>query len=154
MVGSERVDQADVMEFLGAADLRAAALYPLECRFGMSAAALVAAGVRFFVARRGGRALGCGGYVLLADGTAEMKRLFVDPAARRLGVGGALVTAIEIGARGEGVGTLWLETGVRSHEALGLYRRSGFVACGPFAGYRANSSSVFMRKTIGSLAGG
>ncbi|NNM62944.1 MAG: hypothetical protein HKM03_12300 [Steroidobacteraceae bacterium] len=40
--------------------------------------------------------MGCGGYALLGEGTAELKRLFVDPVTRGRGVGMAIVRAIAI----------------------------------------------------------
>lgn len=79
---------------------------------------------------------------------AEMKRLFVDPSARGQGVGHAIVRAIEEDAAAEGVRTLFLETGIKSFEALRLYKRLGFAECGPFAAYRPDPLSVFMTKTL------
>lgn len=147
-VERETPDQPEVLAFLAQADGRSASLYPAESRHGLAVPALLAAGVRFFVARRDGRALGCGGYALLPGEAAEMKRLFVDPGARGQGVGGTLVRAVERAAAGEGVRTLFLETGVKSFEALRLYRHHGFAGCGPFAGYRLDPSSVFMVKPL------
>ena len=42
-----------------------------------------------------------------------------------------------------------LETGSKSVEALELYRRLGYRACGPFGSYHADEFSVFMEKEIG-----
>ncbi len=148
-VRRETPDQPDVLSFLARADERSASLYPAENRHGFAVSALLAADVQFFVARRDGHALGCGGYMLLPGQTAEMKRLFVDPTARGQGAGGAIVRAIEQAAAGEGVRTLFLETGIRSFEALRLYGRHGFARCGPFAGYRLYPLSVFMVKPLG-----
>lgn len=149
VVQRETPDQPDVLALLAQGDERSASLYPTESRHGLAVSALLAAGVRFFVARQGGRALGCGGYVLLPEEAAEMKRLFVDPGARGHGVGGAIVRAIEQAAAGEGVRRLFLETGVKSFEALRLYGRVGFAGCGPFADYRSDPLSVFMVKRLG-----
>lgn len=144
----ETPDQPDVLAFLASADERAVALYPADSRHGMATAALLAAKVRFFVARHDGRALGCGGYVMLPEQSAEVKRLFVDPAARGRGVGGAIMQEIEAAAAAEGARTLVLETGIKSSEALRLYARLGFVVCGPFATYRPDPLSVFMVKPV------
>ena len=146
-VQRETPDQPDVLAFLARADERSASLYPAESRHGLGVPALLAAGARFFVARQDGRALGCGGYMLLPEQAAEVKRLFVDPAARGRGIGGAIVRAVEQAAA-EGTRTLFLETGVRSFEALRLYRRCGFAGCGPFARYRLDPLSVFMVKRL------
>ena len=141
------------MALLSQADQRSAALYPEDSRHGLDVPALLALDARFFVARQDGRALGCGGYVLLPEGTAEMKRLFVDPDARARGVGGRIVQAIECAATGEGLETLLLETGIKSFEALRLYNRLGFVECDPFAPYRFDPLSVLMAKPLGRCRG-
>lgn len=96
--------------------------------------------------------MGCGGYALLCEGTAELKRLFVDPVARGRGVGMAIVRAIEETATAEGILRLFLETGIKSFEALRLYKRLGFTECGPFAAYRPDPLSVFMTKPLPSLS--
>lgn len=147
-VGREHPDQPEVLRFLASADERSSSLYPAESRHGLSLSALLAAEVRFFVARREGWPLGCGGYMLLPERSAEMKRLFVDPAVRGEGVGGAIVQAIEESSAKEGIRTLFLETGVKSHEAIRLYKHFGFVECGPFADYQPDPLSVFMTKKV------
>jgi putative acetyltransferase len=44
---------------------------------------------------------------------------------------------------------MYLETGVKSDEAIRLYRRLGYMDCGPFADYRPDPLSVFMVKSLG-----
>ena len=147
-VQRETPDQPEVLAFLARADERSASLYPAESRYGLALPALLSADVRFFVARQDSRALGCGGYMLIPEQAAEIKRLFVDPTARGQGVGGAIVQAIEHAAAREGARTLFLETGVKSFEALRLYNRLGFIECGTFAAYRNDPLSVFMLKPL------
>ena len=148
VVERESPDQRDVIAMLSQADARSASLYPAESRHGSSVADLVAANVRFFVARQDGAALGCGGFVLLETDTAEIKRLFVKASVRGQGVGRALMVAIEAAVRAEGARVLSLETGVKSSEALGLYRSFGFAQCESFAAYHPDPLSVFMTKRI------
>lgn len=150
IVRTETPDQPEVLAFFAAADARSASLYRADGRPGPSLSALLSGEVRFFVARRNGVAVGCGGYVLLKAHEAEMKRLFVDPASRGQGVGSALVDAIQQAAFLENVEVLFLETGVKSAEALRLYERLGFDARPPFADYQADPSSVFMVKRLRS----
>ncbi len=149
MIRRETPNQPAIRALLAQADARSAALYPAESRHGLDIAALLAADARFFVVREEGIALGCGGYVRLDSMSAEMKRLFVVPDARGRGLATMLIAAIERAAAAEGVTSLFLETGVNSVEALGLYRRLGFVARPPFAAYRPDPLSVFMAKRLG-----
>jgi putative acetyltransferase len=149
VVCRETPDQPEVARLLALADERSAALYPAESRHGLSLADLLGQAVWFSVARLDGRAVGCGGYGVLSDRSAEMKRVFVAEEARGRGVGRAIVEAVEAGAAAEGVRRMYLETGVKSDEALRLYRRLGYEACAPFAHYQPDPLSVFMVKAWG-----
>jgi putative acetyltransferase len=80
----------------------------------------------FLVIYREGIPVGCGALRLLDYETAELKRMYVSPAARGLGLGRRLVTALEEHARALGVRRLVLETGVLQSAALALYRGCGF----------------------------
>ena len=44
-----------------------------------------------------------------------------------------------------------LKTGVKSFEALGLYRKLGFTDCSPFGSYGSDTLSVFMMKQLPDL---
>ena len=92
--------------------------------------------------------IGCAALVLGAAGEAELKRMYVDPAARGLGIGRRLLRALEDAARGEGVAVIRLETGIHQDEALGLYRANGYGDCGPFGDYGADPNCAFMEKTL------
>lgn len=134
-IGLEAIDQAEIAELLRRSDERSLSVYPMEDRRGPSMTVLIEQGVRFFVARLDGRAVGCGGYVSDGNGAAELKRMFVDAAARGRGIGPAILEAIEQSARQEGVRVMRLETGILSVEARRLYARSGYSACEPFGKY-------------------
>ncbi len=150
-VEQEAPDQPEVQNLFDQADARSASLYPVESRFGPTLTDLLAQDARFFVARKAGQVVGCGGYVLAPDRWAELKRVFVSPAARGAGVGRRIVSAIEHGAKGEGVVGLLLETGVRSDEAIRLYRRLGYAERGPFGAYGPDPLSVFMEKPLAGV---
>lgn len=74
-----------------------------------------------------GEAVGCGALRLHRDGSAEIKRMWVSPNARRLGLGRRLITELESHARGHGVGVLRLDTNHTLSEAIALYRSSGYA---------------------------
>jgi ribosomal protein S18 acetylase RimI-like enzyme len=62
----------------------------------------------------------------------EMKRLYVRPAARGLGIGGALVAAIIRSAEELGYAEMKLDTLPTMPEALALYKRFGFAEIGAY----------------------
>ncbi|WP_420125925.1 GNAT family N-acetyltransferase [Longimicrobium sp.] len=103
----------------------------------------------FLVVHRDGTPLGCGALRRLDDETGELKRMYVAPAARGLGLGRRLVDALEAEARALGLRRLVLETGTRQEAAIALYRATGFDII-PLYGEYLNSpeTSVCMGKEI------
>jgi len=129
-----------------------AAEYPPEQRHGLALDAIFQPNLRFFIARLGGTAVGCGGVALLA-GFAEVKRMYVRETARGRGVAPALLARIEQEARAAGFALLRLETGTNQIAALRFYEREGFRPCPVFGDYaamapQAIATSVFMEKRL------
>jgi GNAT superfamily N-acetyltransferase len=84
----------------------------------------------------GGEAVGCGALRPLRDGVAEIKRMYVVPAARGRGLSKLVLAGLEAAARDRGWTTLRLETGPRQPEAIALYEGAGYrpiAAFGPYA---------------------
>jgi putative acetyltransferase len=139
----------DIVALLQHGEAYAAALYPAESNHFLSIESLRAPNVHFIVARDDkGEAVGTGA-VAINDGWAEVKRMWVVPAARGKGLSKALLADLERRAKDGGAEWLRLETGVANHEALALYERSGFVRREPFADYLPDPLSVFMEKRLG-----
>ncbi len=82
-----------------------------------------------------GTAIGCGALRALGDGVAEVKRMYVVPAARGRGVSKLLLAGLEDAARSRGWATLRLETGPRQPEAIALYEGAGYRAIPAFGAY-------------------
>jgi len=81
--------------------------------------------------------------------TAELKRMYVAPAARGLGIGRAILEALEREASAMGVTRLVLKTGTRQLAALAMYRRAGYRDIPPFGEYVASAAtSVCMAKDL------
>ena len=78
------------------------------------------------VASLHGEPMGCGALKFHGDAPAEIKRMWVAPAVRGLGLGRRLLTELEAHAAAHGAGTLRLETNRTLAEAIGLYRASGY----------------------------
>ena len=147
-IAAEPPGQDGVAAMLARADADMAARYPPESNYLLAADALARPNVRFLVARRSGAIAGCAALVVGAGGEAELKRMYVDPAARGLGIGRRLLQAAEDAAHAEGVTVIRLETGIHQAEALGLYRAGGYRDRGPFGAYRLDPNSVFMEKRL------
>lgn len=80
----------------------------------------------FLLAERDGRCLGCVG--LRPDGeNGEVKRLWIAPDARGLGLSRRLMAAVERAARDFGYTCLRLDTSRHLAEAIALYRRDGWI---------------------------
>lgn len=140
--------QPDVERLLEALDAYQGALYPAESNHFLDVEALAAPGIRFFVARRDGRAVGCGALRIDAAGYGELKRMFVSPEARGLKLGRRILDRLEEEARREGLAWLRLETGIHQPEALGLYRSAGYAEREAFGEYKPDPLSVFMEKSL------
>ncbi|MHA7985193.1 GNAT family N-acetyltransferase [Rathayibacter sp. CAU 1779] len=125
-------------------------LYPPEECFLLTPAELDEPGVHVYVARgEAGAALAMGALVARHD-EGELKRMFVHPDARRLGLASRILSRIEDDARALGLSRLVLETGPRHDAALALYRRHGYVPIPQFGHYVGSPSSVCFAKDLAS----
>ena len=80
----------------------------------------------FLLALSDGAPLGCVGLKGTDKGYAEIKRLWVAPAARGLRLSHRLMAAAEASARELGYGCLRLDTNSALPEAIALYRKTGW----------------------------
>jgi putative acetyltransferase len=147
-IAVEDPSQPEIIALLRDGEAHSAKLYPAESNHHMPLSALRATNVRFLVVRdASGRAVGTGA-LALNGAWAELKRMWVIPQARGLGVSRIILAALEAHARSEGVDTMRLETGVENHAALALYAQAGFQRRNPFGDYQADPLSVFMQKDL------
>jgi DNA-binding MarR family transcriptional regulator/GNAT superfamily N-acetyltransferase len=85
------------------------------------------------VARTGGRPVGCGAVKFHGKGPAELKRMWIAPTARGLGIGRRLLAELERHASKAGVMVLRLETNRALKEAIALYKHSGYFEVDAFS---------------------
>lgn len=79
------------------------------------------------VARLRGEPVGCGALKLHGAEPAEIKRMWVAPSARGLGVGRRILAELERHAHRHGADLVRLETNQTLREATGLYRSAGYM---------------------------
>ena len=95
---------------------------------------LLASGGRLYVAEVDDDGVGVGGLKRLSETAGEIKRMFVRPTARGLGVGRAIVERLVADARALGFRTIYLESASFMHSAHALYRSVGFVPSDSYPG--------------------
>ncbi|MGV8882776.1 MAG: GNAT family N-acetyltransferase [Rhodoglobus sp.] len=147
-VAVEPARQPEVEALLARGDDFAFGLYPADSCYLLDVSELERAGVSMFVARVDGVAAGTAALVERGDGSAELKRLFVDDSARGKGLAAGLLTAIEAHARDAAVRVIQLETGPKSFAAIALYEKHGYVRIPNFGQYVGDPHSYCMEKAL------
>jgi GNAT superfamily N-acetyltransferase len=109
----------------------------------------------FFVGYLDGRPVATGAWRrrrdVVVDGidqVAEIKRMYVVPAARQRGLARAMLAHLEETARQSGAGTMVLETGLEQPEALALYASSGYRPIPGFGFYKDSPLSRCLARRL------
>jgi ribosomal protein S18 acetylase RimI-like enzyme len=79
---------------------------------------------------------------------AEVKRMYVVPAARRTGLARLVLAHLEATARSAGADVMVLETGERQPEAIALYESSGYLPIEGFGFYKDHRHSRYYGKPL------
>jgi putative acetyltransferase len=94
------------------------------------------------------RPVGCGAIKEFDSRTMEVKRMYVDPVCRNKGVASLILAELEKWA-GELMCTRCiLETGKRQPEAIGLYKKNGYMLIANYGQYIGVDNSVCFEKTL------
>ena len=111
---------------------------------------LQAPDISFWSAWEQGHLLAVGALKRLSTTHGEVKSMHTAEAARRRGIGSAMLRHIIDVARISGMTRLSLETGSWDYfkPALALYQRHGFVECAPFDAYRPDPNSIFFTRDL------
>lgn len=137
-----------------AVQLRAEQRAELDARYGTDdhepGAAPTSESMTVFLLARDthGATLGCGGLRMLGPGSAEIKRMYVRPAARGTGVAAAILRALEQHANQRGVLRLLLETGTAQPDAMRFYEREGYRRIDNFGPYAGEPLSVCYARAL------
>lgn len=100
------------------------------------------------IARWDGRAIGCGAVRPLDETTAEIKRMYVTPSARRLGIGRRILEELERLATDFRYQRVWLETGKLQPDAIALYESAGYYRRPCYGIYVNDPRSLCYEKLI------
>jgi putative acetyltransferase len=147
-ISQERPDSPEAAGLILELEAHLASLYPATSRHGFSVERLVAEKVDFFVLRSDGMPAGCGG-ILFVDGEyGEIKRMFVRPEFRGLGLGRRILEHLTGHATSHGITLLRLETGIHQEEAIALYERQGFHRIPPFGPYTGDPLTLCYEKQL------
>jgi GNAT superfamily N-acetyltransferase len=125
-----------------------APFYPATSRHGYSVEKLIQQSVVFFITRHNNTPAGCGGVQFFGDEYGELKRMFVRPQFRGLGLAKLMLEHLENYTREHNIHTLRLETGIHQKEAIGLYQQTGYQKRPPFGKYTNDPLSLFFEKKI------
>ena len=140
------LDEPDVIALLGEHLQGMADHSPPESIHALDIEGLKAPDVTFWTIRDGDELLGCIALKQLDGVHAEIKSMRTASAHVRKGVGAALLQHLIAEAQRRSCKRLSLETGSGAgfEAAHALFRKFGFVQCGPFADYRNDPFSRFM----------
>jgi putative acetyltransferase len=148
IIAAERPDTTDAMMLISELEAHLDPLYPKTSRHGYSIEKLMEQGVAFFVTRCDGVAAGCGGIELFGVEYGEIKRMYVRPQFRGLGLARSMLGHLAAYAQEYDVHLLRLETGIYQKEAIALYEQMGFQRIPPFGTYKEDPLSRFYEKRI------
>jgi putative acetyltransferase len=145
-IGVDDPNAEDVRELLRRHLEFARANTPPEDIHALEAGQLVDPAVTFYSYRRDGELLAVGALKQIDGRHAELKSMHTAAAARRSGVGRAMVEHLIGAARDHGFSRVSLETGSTQAfaPARSLYAEAGFTPCGPFGDYQPDHGNTFM----------
>ena len=98
----------------------------------------------FWVAVKDDRLVGMFGLERTSDGAMELRRMYVDPSARRQGIASLMLQSAENECRRQSISRLTLSTSEIQAAALALYKNAGYRLLGE------KIADVASNKTVGS----
>lgn len=96
----------------------------------------------------GEEALACGAFKHYSRDLAEIKRMFVVPSKRRVGLAERVLNELEAWAKELGHTASILETGRNNPAAIQLYLKSGYEEIPNYGPYKNLKTSICMKKML------
>jgi putative acetyltransferase len=100
------------------------------------------------VAYENEKPVGCGAIKEFEPGSMEVKRMYVSPEVRNKGIASKILNELEIWSVELSCIKCILETGKRQPEAIGLYKKNGYVAIPNYGQYADVENSVCFEKLL------
>lgn len=97
------------------------------------------------------KAVASGCFKKYNENTAELKRMFVSPEARGLGLAQLVIKELEKEAKNQGFQIMILETLYKQIEAISLYQKVGFEIIENYEPYVGLSNSICMSRSINTV---
>jgi GNAT superfamily N-acetyltransferase len=94
----------------------------------------------------GEKPVACGCFKKYDKNTMEIKRMFVSPEARGLGMAKKILQELELWAQELGFSVSVLETLYRQKEAISLYQKVGYAIVDNYEPYVGQENSICMKK--------
>lgn len=143
-IRSEHVESSGALELFAELDELLNGLYEVEGSSLELPPGDIAEGRGMFLVARddSGGAVGCGGIRRIGPATCELKRMYVRPGARRLGVARAILDELEHWATQAGLERIVLETGIHQPAAMAFYERAGYVRIDRYGEYSCSEGSL------------
>jgi GNAT superfamily N-acetyltransferase len=94
------------------------------------------------------KAAACGCFKKYDKNTIEIKRMFVSPEARGMGLAQKILQELELWAHELGFSFSVLETLCKQKEAIGLYQKVGYAIVENYEPYVGLENSICMKKQI------
>jgi putative acetyltransferase len=92
--------------------------------------------------------VGCGCFKKFDDRSVEIKRMFVKPEYRGQKIAASILQELENWAIEFNISGTILETGIKQHEAIHLYRKSGYIVVENYGPYKGLPESICMQKNL------
>ena len=100
------------------------------------------------VAYEGDEAVGCGAIREYSPGSMEIKRMYVPPPKRGMGIASMILKELEGWCRELEYSTCVLETGIKQPEAIALYTKNQYKLIPSYGQYKNVANSVCFEKVL------
>ncbi|UYW02321.1 GNAT family N-acetyltransferase [Flavobacterium agricola] len=100
------------------------------------------------VAYQNNEPVGCGAFKIYDTETVEIKRMFVEPKMRGMGIATNILNELQAWAQSLTYSSCILETGIKMKAAIALYQANGFQVIANYGPYVHVATSICFKRAI------